>query len=68
MIEALIALMLALGLTFTKTDSGLLSIDSKTMTTLQQNEKFKSEFSTDALTDIVVTDDDDPAKNNGEIR
>ncbi len=60
MIETLIALMLALGLTFSKTESGQLSIDSKTMSTLQQNESFQKEISPRALTDIVVTDDDDP--------
>ncbi|MBK7572235.1 MAG: hypothetical protein IPI10_11640 [Bacteroidetes bacterium] len=63
MIETLIALMLALGLTFSKSESGQLSIDSQTMSTLQQNEKFQKDFPADALTDIVVTDDDDPIED-----
>ncbi|MBK8586088.1 MAG: hypothetical protein IPN88_11970 [Bacteroidetes bacterium] len=63
MIETLIALMLALGLTFSKSESGQLSVDSQTMSTLQQNEKFQTDFPADALTDIVVTDDDDPIED-----
>ncbi|MFZ7116126.1 MAG: hypothetical protein ACO1G9_12155 [Bacteroidota bacterium] len=62
MIETLIALILALGLNFTKTDSGKLSMDSKSITTLQNDERFQRDFSSGVLTDIVVTDDDDPVE------
>ena len=60
MIEALITLLLALGLSFSTTQSGKISVDAKTMETLRQDEKVRSQISVDQLNDIVVTDDDDP--------
>ncbi len=62
MIETLIALILALGLTFTKTDQGTISLDSKSMAVLQSDERYQKDFSSGAATDIVVTDDDDPVE------
>lgn len=64
MVEALITLLLALGLTFSKTDSGKIVIDSHSMQILQQDEKFRSEIPSDAVFDIIVTDDDDPIAVN----
>jgi hypothetical protein len=60
MIETLIALILALGLSFTKTDSGQISMDSRSVSVLQSDERFQRDFSSEGLADIVVTDDDDP--------
>ena len=60
MIETLIALIIALGLNITKTDSGQLSMDSKSISVLRSDERFQKDFNSGSLSDIVVTDDDDP--------
>jgi hypothetical protein len=60
MFETLIAILMALGLNFGKTNDGriLLSADSKA--TLISSDAYAKSKEQSKLLDIVVTDDDDP--------
>ena len=64
MIETLIAILMTLGLTFGKTDSGKISLNSESRAVLESSEEFRSDPKNNALLDIVVTDDDDPNSNS----
>lgn len=64
MIETLIAILMSLGLSFGKTDSGQITLNSESQAILASSEEFKNDPKNNALWDIVVTDDDDPISNS----
>jgi len=66
MIETLIAILLTLGLTFTQTEKGQISMNSDSLKKLESTDAYQKEFGTKPLSDIVVTDDDDPITKEKE--
>jgi hypothetical protein len=61
MLETLIAILLSLGLNFTKTDTGTVQLDAGTMSKLESSEDYQKTFSSEE-SPIVIVPDIDPNK------
>ena len=61
MLETLIAILLSLGLNFSKTDNGMIQVDQATMSKLQSTEQYQKAFTSESP--IVVVPDIDPRES-----
>ncbi|MFN8165249.1 MAG: hypothetical protein U0X76_03520 [Bacteroidia bacterium] len=61
MIEILLAILMALGLSFTQTESGQIRLNSAESTKLKSSTEYQQSIKDgNQLDDIIITDDDDP--------
>ena len=62
MLDTLLLILLSLGLNFGWTDTGQIKMDSSSKAKLEQSSEFQKAFGDNQLTDIIITDNDDPSK------